>query len=337
MSEHRRAVTRPTGTSVTRRRRLLVGAVGALGASGLILGGVGIPVSAEDVSAAGNPYASVDVQDGCVTAAAGTGGADGSVAPQQGDGATLDASGQGAATVTVCRDDPGGPSPEDPGGPLPDDPAGSLPDDPGDIVPDDLDDAVPGEPGGSLEGEVVGIVTAALDGGPPGGGDGSVPGDLPGGLDDIAPGDGDGSFPGDPGDLPGGLGGLVPDGSGIDAGDLLDRLGEIITGAGDGGGPGGNDGSGNDGNGGGAPAVNTSTNGSMSGSVVVGGVDAERGDPTDVAPGSEIGAGVPALVGTSASPGGTLPRTGGGLGNGVLRLVVLLGLGRGLVGLAKRR
>ena len=302
MSEHRRAVITPlAGTSITRRSRLLIGSVAALGASGLILGGVGVPVSAGAVNAAGNPYASVEVQDACLTAAGGTGGADGSVAPQEGDAATLEASGQGTATVTVCRDDPGGALPDDPGGSLPDDPAG--------IVSDELDDAVPSEPGGSLEGEVLGVISAAIDGASPGDGDGPLPGDLPGGL-----------------------GGLVPDGSGIDAGDLFDRLGEIITGAGDGGGPGGNDGRGN---GGGAPAINPSTNGSAA--VAVGGVDAERGDPTGVVPGAEIGAGAPALVGTSIPPDATLPRTGGGLGNGVLRLVALLGLGRGLVGLAKRR
>jgi hypothetical protein len=320
MSEHRRAVTHPAGTSVTGRRRLLVGMVGALGASGLIFGGVGIPVSAGDVNAGGNPSASVEVEDGCVTAAAGTGGADGSVAPQQGDAATLEASGQGTATVTLCRSDLEDPSPDDPGG--------SLPDDPGEIVSDELDEVVPGEPGGSLEGEVVGVVTAALDDVAPGDGGGSLPDDLPDGLDDIAPGDGGGSFPGD---LPGGVGTLLPDGSGIDVGDLFDRLGEIITGAGDGG-PGGNGGTG--GTGGGAPAVNTSTTGSVS--VAVGGADAERSDPTAVLPGSEIGGGAPALAGTSASPSGTLPRTGGGLGSGVLRLVALLGLGRGLFGLAKR-
>lgn len=322
MSQHRRAVTRLTATPSTRRSRLLIGSVAALGASGLLLGGIGMPASAGDVNAVGNPYASAEVQDGCATAAAGTGGADGSVAPQQGSDATVEATGEGTATVTVCRDDL-----DDS---LPDDPGGSLPEDPGGTVSDELDDIVPGEPGGSLEGEVVAIVTAALDG-LPGGGDGSLPGELLDGLDDVVP--DDGTFPGDPGDLPGGLGGLVPDGSGIDPGDLFDRLAEIITAADSGGGPGGNGGDGNGGTGGGA---NTSTNGSVSGSVV-GGMDAERGDPTDAVLGTEVGGGAPALVGTSVSPGGTLPRTGGGLGVGVLRLIACLGLGRGLVGLAKRR
>jgi hypothetical protein len=325
MSEHRRAVTPLPRTSITRRSRLLIGSAAALGASGLILGGVGVPVAAGDLNAAGNPYASVEVQDACVTTAAGTGGPDGSVAPQEGDAATLEASGQGTATVTVCRDDPGGA--------LPDDPGGSLPDDPGGIVSDELDDVVPGEPGGSLEGKVVGIVTATLDGGLPGDGDGSPPGELHDALDGIVPDGGDGSFPDD---IPG-PGGLLPDGSGIGAGDLFDHLAEIMSGATGGSGPGGNAGTGNGDNGGGAPAVNTSTNGSLSGSVAVGGIDAERGDPTDAISGTEVAGGAPALVGTSISPDGTLPRTGGGLGNGVLRLVALLGLGRGLVGLAKRR
>jgi hypothetical protein len=163
-------------------------------------------------------------------------------------------------------------------------------------------------------------------------------GDLPDGLDGVIPDDGDGfpadpgdgSFPGDPGDLPGGLGGLVPDGSGIDAGDLLDRLGEIISGVGGGRAPGG----GNGGNGGGAPVVSTSTNGSAS--VSVGGVDAEKSNPADVIAGGEFGGGDQAVVGASVSPGATLPRTGG-LDTGVLRLVAWLGLGRGLVGLARRR
>ena len=329
MSQHRRAVIRLAATSGTRRSRLLIGSVAALGASGLILGGIGVPVSAGDVNAVGNPYASAEVQDGCVTAAAGTGGTNGSVVPQQGSDATVEATGEGTATVTVCR--------EDLDGALPDDPAGSLPDDPGGIVADELDDIVPEESGGSLEGEVVAIVTATLEG-LPGGGDGSLPGDLLpddllGGLDGIVP-DGGGSFPGDPGDLPGGLGGLVPDGSGIGPGDLFDRLAEIVTGTGNGGGPGGN--GGNGGGNGGAPALGTSTNGSVSGSVV-GGNAAARDEPTAAVLGTEVGDGAPALVGTSVSPGGTLPRTGGGLGAGVLRLIAFLGLGRGLVGLAKRR
>lgn len=328
MPDHRRAVIRPAGTPVTRRRCLLTGAVGALAAGGLLFGAVDVPASAGDVSAAGDPFATVDVRDGCTTASAGTGGADGSVAPQQSGPAAIEATGQGTATVTICHDDLGAPSP--------DEMVGSLPDDPGDTASDELDDVVPDEAGGSLEGEVSGVLTAVLDDAPLGDGDGPLPGGLPDGLDDVAPGDGGGSFPGDPGDLPGGLGGLLPDSSDIAPGDLFDRLGEIITGAGVGSRPDGNAGGGAGGNGAGAPAVNTSTNGSVSGSAAVGGVDAEGADPTGLANGTEAGSGAPALVGT-VLPAGTLPRTGGGLGHGVLRLVALLGLGRGLVGLAKRR
>lgn len=328
MSEHRRPVTRPAGASVTRRRRLLIGAVGALGASGLILGGVGVPVSAGDVNAAGNLHASVEVQDGgCVTAAGGTGGADGSVVPEQGTDATgLEAAGQGSATVSLCRDDVDDLPPADPSGSLRDDLEGFVSGALDGVESVDVGDVVPGEPGGSLEGEVVAVVTAALDSA---GGDAGA---LPGALDDIVPGDGGGSFPGEPGDP--GLGGLVSEVSGIDVGDLFDRVGQIIQEANGGGPDGDNGGSGPGGNGGGAPAVNTSTNGS--GSVAVVGAGAERSEPTDVGLTTEVG-GAPALVGTSASPGGTLPRTGGGLGNGVVRLIALLGLGRGLVGLAKRR
>jgi hypothetical protein len=317
MSEHRSAVTRIVGSSLPRRRRWVIGAVAALGASGLILGGVGVPVSADDVNAGGNPHASATVQDGCVTVAAGTGEADGSVQPQ-GDGAQLQVAGDGTATVSVCRDDLGDPPSGDPGDQVP----GDL----DDVVPGDLDDVVPGDPDGSLAGEVVAVVTGALEGDLPGDGDGSLPGDpdgLPGGLDGV-----------DPGELgevvPGGLGGLVPDGSGIDPDGLLDRLAQIIPGAiGGAEEPGGNGGDG--------PAVNTSATGSASGSVAVSGEDAERGAPTDVVLGTELGHGEPPSVGTAVSTGGALPRTGGGLGNGVLRLVALVGLGRAALGLANRR
>lgn len=325
MSEHRRPVTRPAGASVTRRRRLLVGALGAFAASGLLL--VGVPVSAGEVNAAGNPYASVDVQNACVTAAAGTGGADGSVAPQQGDAATLEASGQGTATVTVCRDDPGGSLPDDPGGSLSEDLEGIVSGALDGAESVDVGDVVPEESGGSLEGEVVAVMTAALDSA------GGEDGDLPGAVDDIVPGDGGGSFPGEPDDP--GLGELIPEVSGIDVGDLFDRVDQIIEGANGGGPDGDNGGSGPGGNDSGAPAVNTSTNGS--GSVAVGGAGAERGEPAGVGPTTEVGGGGPALVGTSTSPGGMLPRTGGGLGSGVVRLIALMGLSRGLVGLAKRR
>lgn len=326
MSEQRSAKTRIVGSSsAPRRRRWVIGVVAALGASGLILGGVGVPVSADDVSAGGNPHASVTVQDSCVTAAAGMGEAGGSVYPQ-GDGTQIQASGDGTATVSVCRDDLADPDPGDPGG----------------SVPGEIDDIVPGDPG-SLTGELVGAVTGELDGALPGDGEDPLPGDptdgLAGGLDDVAPGDlGDiipggpgGDLPGDLGDVaPGGLGGLVPDDSGVDAGGLIDRLAQIIPGAiDDGGTPGGN--------GGGQPAVNVSATGSGSGSVVVGSEGAGRGAPIDVVHGAELEPGTPALVGVAVSPGTALPRTGGGLGSGVLRLIALLGFGRAIIGLANRR
>ena len=328
MSEHRSAVTRSVGSSVPRRRRWLIGAVGALGASGLILGGVGVPVSADDVNAGGNPSASATVHDGCVTAAVGTGEAVGSVHPQ-GDDGQVQAAGDGTATVSVCVDDPGGPPSGDPGG----------------SVPGDLDDVVPDDLGGSPAGEVVGAVTGALDGELPGDGDGSPPadpGDLPGIPGDVDPGEGGGVIPGDPGGpgddlpgdlgdvLPGGIGGLVPDGSGIDPGGLLDRLVDIIPASID-------DGETPGGNGGAKPAVNASGNGSVSGPVAAGGEGTEGGGHADVVLGTELERDVPSSVGTAVSPAGSLPRTGGGLGTGVLRLLALLGLGRAVLVRANRR
>ena len=306
----------------------MVGAVGALGVSGLILGGIGVPVSADDVNVGGNPSASATVQDGCVTAAAGAGEAGGSVHPQ-GDEGQLQAAGDGTATVSVCGDDWGGPPSGDPGG----------------SVPGDLDDVVPDDLGGSVAAEVVGVVTGALDGELPGDGDGALPvdpGDLPGGPGDVDPGEVGGIIPGEPGgpgdDLPGGLGdvvpggvgGLVPDGSGIDPGGLLDRLAGIIPGSID-------DGETPGGNGAAKPAVNASGTGSVSESVAVGGDGAEGFAPTEVVLGAELGRGLPSLVDTAVSPGASLPRTGGGLGDGVLRLLAMLGLSRAVLGLAHRR
>ncbi|MEW6476254.1 MAG: hypothetical protein AB1679_28680 [Actinomycetota bacterium] len=329
MAEQRSAIVRIVGSSVPRRRRWVIGAVGALGASGLILGGVGVPVSADDVTAGGNPHASATVQDGCVTATAGTGEAGGSLVPQ-GDAAEVQAAGDGTATVSVCVDDLGD---LPPGG------------DPGGSVPGDIDDVVPDDPG-SLAAEVVATVTGVVEGGLPGDGDGPLPGepgdDLPGGLDDLDPGELEDVIPGDPGDpggdlpedpgdaVPGDLGGLIPGGSGIDPGGLLDRVVAIIPA------PGGDSGT-PDGDGGGQPPVNPSGNGSVSGSVSVGSEGAERGDPTEFPLGAELERGEPVSVGTALSPGAALPRTGGGLGDGVLRLIALLGLGRGVLGLANRR
>jgi hypothetical protein len=310
----------------------VIGAVGALSSSGLILGGVGFPVSAEDLRAGGHPHVSATVQDGCVTAAAGTGAAGGSTSPH-GDAAQLQVAGDGTATVGVCGDELGAPQPGDPGGFLPGDLDDVVPDDPGDVVPEDL---------GTLAGEIVTAVTAALEGELPGDGGGSLPlqpGDLPGDLDDVVPGDLDDLIPGDnggelPGELgdlvPANIGGLVPDGSGIEPGGLLDRLTDVLPGRIDNGeGPGGN--------GGGGPAANTSTTGSVPGSTDVS-AEGRAGDaPAGAVLGAELERGRPGPTETVLSPGATLPRTGGGLGVGVLRLIALLGVGRGLLGLAKAR
>jgi hypothetical protein len=301
-----------------------MGAVGALGASGLILGGVGVPVSAGDVNAGANLQASADVRGGCLTAVVGTGGADGSVHPQQDTTSQLETAVQGTATVSMCPDDSGGTPPEGPGG----------------SVPGELDEIVPGDLGGSVADDLVGVIAGALESGAPGDGDGSAPGDpeggLPGDLDGVVPGEPGGGDPGDPsgavpgglGDaLPGGLGGLVPAGVGLARG-ILDRLPMVVPGI-DVGEPGGNDGDG--------PAINTSAVGTTSGSVAVGSTDAERGAPTGQVPGGPNDRVGPGAIGTDSSPGAALPRTGGGLGTGVLRLIAVLGFGRAAFGLLNRR
>ncbi|MCA1845316.1 MAG: hypothetical protein LC792_19405 [Actinobacteria bacterium] len=241
MAEHRSAVTGIAASSVHRRRRWLIGAVGALGASALVLGGPGVPAF-----------------------------------------------------------------------------------------------------DGSPAGEVVGVLTAALERGLPGDGDGSLPGNptgLPGELDGVVPNEPGGSGPGEPGGpgdrLPADLGdvvpgGLVPDGSGTDRGGLLDRLAQVLPMAIDDGGPGGNIG-GPSGNGAAAPAVNTAAAGSRAGSPAASGAGPERGAPSDTALDGESDHGAPALVANPVPAGATLPRTGGGLGNGVLRLIAFLGLGRAVI------
>jgi hypothetical protein len=302
MSEHRNAVARVAASSTRRRRRWMTGVVAVLGASGLALGGLGVPVLANDLNTTGNVHASADVQGDCVTAAAGAGQAEESVNPQQ--DSELQATGQGTATVSVCRDGMGGTPPGDPGDPVPGNPDEVVPDDPAgelnDVVTGALedDDVVPGEvvpddPGGALPGGD--------------GGDG----------DDVVPGD---------------VGGLVPDGHGL-VPNLLDRLAQINPPAVGGGGSDGNDGDG--------PAMNPSPSGSASGSVDVGGAsadaNAEGGSLTGSVLDTEFERGEPGLVDAVVAPGGSLPRTGGGLGLGVLRLVAFLGLGRALFGVAIRR
>ena len=312
MLEHRNAVTRVAGSSTAPRRRWMIGAVAVLGASGLALGGLGVPVAANELNTTVNGHASAEVQDDCVTAAAGTGEAEGSVHPQ---GSELQATGQGTATVTVCRD-LGGTPPGNPGDPLPGDPDNDVPEDLGDVAPDDL------------AGELDAVVTGALEDGLPGDGDGFPPGDpggeIPGG--EIPGGDG-----GDVDDVvPGDVDGLVPDGLGL-VPNLLDRLAQIIPPVVVGGGPAGNGSS--------PPAINPSPSGTASESVDIGGarpeVNAEGGAATDSVLGAGVERGEGGVVGMVAS-GGSLPRTGGGLGSGPLRLMALLGLGRALLALAKR-
>ena len=303
MSEHRNGIARVAASSTRRRRRWMSGVVAVLGASGLALGGLGVPVSANDLNTTGNVHASADVQGGCVTAAAGTGQAEESVKPQQ--DSELQATGQGTATVSVCGDAMGGTPPGDP-------------DDP---VPGNLDDVVPDDPAGELND----VVTGALDDGVPHDGDGFPPGDPGGAL----PG-GDGGNPGDV--VPSDVGGLVPDGHGL-VRNLLDRLAQINPPALGGGGANGDDGDG--------PAMNPSPSGTASGSVDVRAASpeaaAEGGSLTGSAPGGEPVSGKPGLAGATAASGGSLPRTGGGLGVGVLRLIAFLGLGRALFRLAMRR
>jgi hypothetical protein len=324
MSEHRNAIARVAASLTRRRRRWMTGVVAVLGASGLALGGVGVPVSANDLNTTGNVHASADVQGDCVTAAAGTGQAEESVNPQQ--DSELQATGQGTATVSVCRDGMGGTPPGDPGDPgtgnldevVPDDPAGEL----NDVVTDALEDEVPHDGDGFPPGDPGGEIPGAGDVVP-----GQVVPDDPGGA---MPGGGDSGGPGDV--VPGEVGGLVPDGHGL-VPNLLDRLAQINPPA-----VGGGDSDGDDGDG---PAKNPSPSGTASGSVDVGGAspdaNAEDGSLTGSVLGGELKQGEPGLVDAVVAPGGSLPRTGGGLGSGVLRLIAFLGLGRALFGLAIRR
>lgn len=323
MSEHRNALVHVTAWSTRRRRRWMTGVVAVLGASGLALGGLGVPVQANDLNTTGNVHASADVQGDCVTAAAGTGPAQESVNPQQ--DSELQATGQGTATVRVCRDGLGGTPPGDPGNPVLGNP----------------DDVVPDDPTGDLND----VVTGALDDGLPNDGDGFPPGDpgsdIPGG-DDVVPGqvvpdNPGGALPGgdggDPGHVvPGDVGGLLTDGHNL-VPNLLDRLAQInppAVGEGD-----------SDGNDGDRPATNPSPSGAASGSVDVGATSADAQAESGPLTGSMLGAdlerGQRGLVGAVVAPGGSLPRTGGAPGTGLLRLIAFVGVGRALFVLAIRR
>jgi hypothetical protein len=306
----------------------MISAVALFGVSGLALGGFGIPVSANDLNMAGNVHASAAFQDDCVTATAGTDDAEGSVHPHQ--ESEVQATGQGTATVAVCRDGVGGTPPGDPGDPLPGGPDNVVPDDLDDVVPDDLDR------------ELNDIVTGAIEDGVPDDGDGFPPGDPGAEIPDEIPG---GEIPGGEipggeipgGEIPGGVeedvvpgdvDGLVPDGRSL-VPNLLDRLAQIIPVV---------PGSGPDGDGGGGPAINPSP-GTASASVDAGGgdasINAEAGAASHTVLGAKVERGEPALVGMGVAPGDSLPRTGGGPGPGLLRLIAFVGLGRALFTVAK--
>jgi hypothetical protein len=321
MFERRNAVARVGARPARRGRRWVVGVVAVLGAGGLAFGGLGVPVSASDLDTTGTMHASADVHGDCVTASAGTGPADESANPQDGYG--FQATGDGTATATACRDGLGG----------------TPPGDPGDVVPGTPDDVVPDDPAGAVNGVVTGVVDDVV----PDDGDGFPPGDPGGqlpGADDVVPGD---VVPGDPGTVlpgggdagdvtPGGLGGLVPAGDGL-VPDVVDRLAHVGPPAA-GGGSDGNDGRGS--------ATNPPPAGTASGSADVGAAtvdadaDAEGGPlPASVLVGDP--GGEPGVVDALTLPGGSLPRTGGGPGSAVFRLIVCLGLGRALLRLAIRR
>jgi hypothetical protein len=75
--------------------------------------------------------------------------------------------------------------------------------------------------------------------------------------------------------------------------------------------------------------------------VDVGGASADAQAESSPLTGSVLGAdlerGEPGLIDAVVAPAGSLPRTGGAPGSGLLRLIAFLGLGRALFGLAIRR
>jgi hypothetical protein len=308
MSEHRNDFAPAVGCSSPRLRRWVIGTVAAMSLSGLLFGGLLAPVSADDVTGSVGSGVSAGFDGDCVKVAVGGDGAGGSVSPEE-DGGPGDlgvtADGTGTSEVSVCRDDPGEGLPEDPGDAVPDDV------DPGAIVPDDVNDVVA---------EVTAAVLGELDG--------TVPDDPVGGVpgpDDV-PGDPGDAVPGDPGDaVPDGLGGLLPDGLGL-VPDLLDRIPALVPDGVDTGGPSGNGGDG--------PVVSPTAGGSGTASVDA---DAGAGAGEDVL-GAELLHSAPAVTGGSVSPtGGTLPRTGGIPGSGLLRMIAVLGIGRAGLRLAARK
>ena len=276
-------------------RSWLVAAVGLLGASGLILGGLGDAVSADDVSGTGQVGAWADVQGNCLNAGVST------------DEASVGQTGGTEIDVSVCLEDVGGsPLPEDPDDVVPGDLDDVVPGDLDDVMPGDLDDVIPGDPDEVIPGDPDEVIPGDPGGGVPGGPGGGDPGEvIPGNLGDV---------------VANALDGLVPDGIGVDPG-VLERIPDVV--------PGGNDVGRADGNDDTAPTNRSSGNEPLSGSVDVGGADWNEDVPTAEVLESES---VP-----GPSSGGTLPRTGGGLGTGVLRFIAVFGFGRGIFGWANRR
>ena len=345
MSEHRSEPAPAVRSSSKRSGPWIMAAIGAISLSGLVVGGLLVPVSANDVAGSVGSGVSAEFAGGCATIAAAGGGAEGSVSPQ-GDGSSsglaVSADGDGASEVSVCLDELGDDLPADPGG--------AIPGDPGDIVPDGLD--VVGEVAAAIEGELDGAVPGDPGDGVPGDGDwgdalpevgdglpgDGLPGDgLPGGG---VPGGGvpGGGVPGNPGDtppgevgdiVPGDGGGLLPDGLGL-VPDLVDRLLPLVLGEVDEGGPGGSDGDG--------PPASPAANGSGTAPIVADPGDGDEDAPAEPVSGGGLGddASMGSTDGTALPTGGTLPRTGGGPGVGLLRIMAFLGIGRAVLRLAGR-
>lgn len=318
MSEHRRDLGPAPGSASVRSVRRIVTAVTVIGLSGLVFGALLAPVSADDVVGRLGSGVSVAFDGDCATVAVGGDGADAGLNTEGDDGPSgPDATGAGRATsdISVCLDDASQGLPEDPGGGIPEDPAGS--------VPDDFD---------SVVGEVSGAVLGQLDGADPGGVLGGAAEDLgdliPGPPDDALPGGPGDVVPGDiGGDLPGAIKRYLPDGLGL-VPDLVDGIPALIPEVAANGEPDGNDGPG--------PATGPSASGSGATSVVA---DSGNGDPADSILGGELASGGQPSTGETelSTGGGTLPRTGGGLGSGVLRLIAALGTGHAALRLTARR
>ena len=111
MSEHRATFTRNTRSSFSRRRRWVTGAVAALGAAGLIFGGLARAASPSELAAS----VQLDVWSDAQGAWLGDGGSvSGATASAYGDGHTvpfrldLTAAGAGTFDLSLCREDTDG-------------------------------------------------------------------------------------------------------------------------------------------------------------------------------------------------------------------------------------